>query len=98
MVVGSRGRRCRRQRECSSFQPLGQRVALQVLHDQEVDAVLTADVMERANVRVVQAGDGLHLALEPLLQIGVSGEGVGEDLQGNLAVELRVSGLPDLAL
>ena len=26
-------------------------------------------VMERANVRVVQAGDGLHLALEPLLQI-----------------------------
>ena len=27
----------------------------------------------------------------------MSHEGVGEDLQGDLAVELRVGGLPDLA-
>ncbi len=53
------------------LQPLRQRVALQVLHDQEVDPVLGADVIERADVRVVQAGDGLRLALEPLPQIGV---------------------------
>ena len=28
---------------------------------------------------------------------GISREDVGEDLQGNLAVELRVGGLPDLS-
>ena len=35
------------------LEPLGQRVALQVFHHQEVDAVLAPDVVERANVRVV---------------------------------------------
>ena len=74
------------------LQPLGQRVALQVLHHQEVDPVLAPDVMERANVRVVQAGDGLRLALEPLLEIGVGGDMLGEHLDGDGAVESRVSG------
>ena len=39
----------------------------------ELKAVLAADVIERANVREVQAGDGFRLALEPLLEIGVRG-------------------------
>ena len=66
---GDRERLIQRQRPL--LQPLGQRVALQVLHHQEVDPVLGADVMERADVRVVQTGDGLRLALEPLLQVRV---------------------------
>ena len=48
------------------------RLALQMLHDQEVDPVLVPHVVERADVRVVQAGDGLGFALEPLLQRRVS--------------------------
>ncbi len=59
------------ERQRALLQPLGQRVALQVLHDQEVDPVLGADVVQRADVRVVQAGDGLRLTLEPLLEVGV---------------------------
>jgi hypothetical protein len=43
--------------------------------------------MERANVLVVQAGDGLPLALEPLLQVGVCGDMLGEHLDGDGAVE-----------
>ncbi len=43
--------------------------------------------MEGANVRVVQAGDGLRLALEPLLEIGVRGDVLGEDLDGDGSVE-----------
>ena len=66
------------QRQRALLQPLGQRVALQILHDQEVDPVLLADVMQSANVRVVQAGDGLGLALEPLLEVGVSGDVLGK--------------------
>ena len=58
--------------------PLCEGVALQVLHHQEVDPVLLPDVVQGANVRVVQAGDGLRLALEPLLQIGVRGDVLGE--------------------
>ena len=34
---------------------------------------------------------------EPGEAVRIVGEGVGEDLQGDLAVELRVCGLPDLA-
>ncbi len=45
------------------------------------------------DVRVVQAGDGLRLALEPLLQIGVRGDMLGEHLDGDGAVE---SGIPRL--
>ena len=67
------------ERQCALLKPLSERVALQVLHDQEVDPVLGADVVERANVRVVQAGDGLRLALKPLLEIGVRGDMLGED-------------------
>ena len=51
--------------------PRGQRLAFQVLHHQEVDAVLVADVVQRADVRMVQRGDGLRFALEALLHLGV---------------------------
>ena len=43
-----------------------QRDAVQVLHDQEVDAVLTPDVMERADVRMIQRRDRARFALEAL--------------------------------
>ena len=45
----------------------------------------------------VEAGEDLRLPREPGEPVWVAGEGVGEDLQGDLAVELRVGGLPDLA-
>ena len=53
------------------LQPLGERLPVEILHDQEVGAAFGADVMEGADVRVVQGRDGLGLPLEPLLQIGV---------------------------
>ena len=51
----------------------------------------------RASIRVVEAGEDLRLPLEPGEAIRISREGVGEDLQRDLAVELGVGGLPDLA-
>jgi hypothetical protein len=50
---------------------LRERVTVQVLQHEEVDAVLMSNVVERADVRVVQAGDGLGFPLEPLLQLGI---------------------------
>ncbi len=53
--------------------------------------------MDGGNVGVVEAGEDLRLPREPGEAIWISREGVGQDLQRDLAVELRVGRLPDLA-
>ena len=78
-------------------QPLGQRFALQVLHDQEVGTVLLADVVEGADVRVAQRGNCPGLTLEPLFEIRMSGDMLGQDFDGNGAVQAGVSGFVDFA-
>jgi len=45
---------------------------------------------------VVQAGDGLRLALEPLLEIAIAGDMLWQDLDGDGAVKAGVAGLVDL--
>ena len=93
-------------------QSLRQRLALQVLHHQEVDRMpcvgvprpcrggrrdLGADIMDGADVRVVQAGEGLGLALEPLSQVRIGRDMLRKHLDGNRAIEPRVTRLVDLA-
>ena len=58
---------------------------------------ITVQPVNGGDVRVVEAGEDLRLPREPGEAIGIIREGVGQDLQRDLAVELRVSGLPDLA-
>ena len=55
------------------------------------------NAVDGGDVRVVEAGQDLGFPLEPGEAIRISREGVGEDLQRDLAVELGVGGLPDLA-
>ncbi len=40
--------------------------SFEMLHDEEVDGVFAADVVEGADVRVIEAGDGSGFALEAL--------------------------------
>jgi hypothetical protein len=47
-----------------ALQPLAERLALEQLHGDEQLAVLLADVVELADVRVVDAGSRPRLALE----------------------------------
>ena len=61
--------------------------ALDVLHHQ----VVRADVVERADVRVVEGGDGTGFALEAL------GELVFGDLDGDAALEACVARFVNLA-
>jgi hypothetical protein len=56
-----------RQRQCAAAQPVGQGLPFQVLHHQEIGALLVADVIQRADVRMVERGNGLRLALKALL-------------------------------
>ena len=75
---------------------LGERVAGHELHGHEVGAAVLAPVVDPHDVRVVQAGRGLGLAAETLHEGGV-GRVLGEQhLDGDLAVEQQVTGLPHL--
>ena len=85
------------ERQRTLLQPLFERLALQVLHDQEVDPVLAADVVHGADVRMTEGGERLGLALEPLLQVRVGGDVLGKDFDGDRAVQARVGRLVDLA-
>ena len=69
---------------------LGERLALQVFHDEKVDSVLAADVIERADVGVIQTGDSPGLPLEPQLPLRVLRPVARQYLEGNAAPQARV--------
>jgi len=56
-----------------------------------------AHVIKRADVRVVQRGDGAGLAVEPIAELGGGGRRGEDDLDGHGAVQPRIAGLVDLA-
>ena len=68
-----------------------------VLHHQEVGVSLPADVEQRADVRMVQPGDGLRFALEALLHFEVLGKVRREHLDGHRAVQPGIGRLVYLA-
>lgn len=56
------------------LQPRGDGFTLQILHHQIIDTVILADIVQRANVWMAQARNGLRLALEPLARLRVDRE------------------------
>ena len=85
------------ERQRAAREPVGERLAFEVLHDQVVDAVLLADVVERADVRMAERGDRLRLALEAEAELRVAGEVRRQHLDRDGAVEARVARAVDLA-
>src|ERR1700722_15411644 len=77
-------------------QTLGKRLAVEELHNQEFGAVLRADIVEMADVRVIQRGNSTGLALETLLEFGIVGQMSGQNLDGNRSIEARIFGAVDL--
>jgi hypothetical protein len=53
-----------RQRQRALLQPVGERFAGEVLHDEVGPAILLPHVVERTDVGVLESGDGPRLALE----------------------------------
>src|SRR5216684_3604318 len=66
-------------RERCLLEPMGQRFAFQVLHDEIVDTVLVADVVESADVRMTEARNGPGLALEALARLRIAGKMFGKN-------------------
>ena len=73
-----------------------QRLAFQKLHNGVGDAVLVAEVVNGKDVRMRQRRDGLRFALEPCERIGIRGDGLGEDLDRDVSIELLVPRLVHL--
>ncbi len=67
--------------------------ALQKLHRDKGPAVVLVDVVNRADVRVVERTGGAGLALEALESRMVGGDVVGQEFQRDGAAELGVLGL-----
>ena len=66
---------------------LPQRGALQILHGDEGVAVLLADVMNGADVGMIQRGGGPSLPLEPAQRLPVASQFVRQELQRDEATE-----------
>ena len=58
-------------RQRSLCEAVGQGLAFEVLHDQEIGPVLVADVMQGADVGVIQRRNGAGFALESLPRIEI---------------------------
>src|SRR5207237_706204 len=62
-----------------------------------IDAILLADVVQRADMRMAQRRNRAGLALEALAHLGPSRRVLGQHLDGDDAVEPRIARLIDLA-
>ena len=85
------------QRQSPVRQSRGQRVALEVLHDEEVDLVMTPDVVQRADVRVRERGNRPRFAGEPGAHLLIERDARREDFDRHRAIETGVGGAEDFS-
>ena len=70
-----------------------ERHAIQELHGDKCLAVVLADIVDRADVRVVQSRCRLRFSLKAGQRLRVAGNFVGVEFQGNEAMQTRVLAL-----
>ena len=70
------------ERKRAFAQSIREGLSLDMLHDDEVDAVLVADIVKGAYVRMVQARNGTGFALESGADVGVTSYVRGKHLDG----------------
>ncbi|MBK9376637.1 MAG: hypothetical protein IPN03_23695 [Holophagales bacterium] len=74
----------------TALHPLGEVFALDELHDEGANAAGLLEAVDRGDVGVLELGQDLRLAFEAGETIGVPGERLGEDLDRDLAPQLRI--------
>ena len=72
-----------------------ERDAIEELHGDEGLALVLPDIVDGANVGMVESGRGLSFATETGQSLGIAGEFGGEKLEGDEAMQARVFGLVD---
>ncbi len=87
---------CLVQRQRPPLDPLLERLAVVVRHHEvELAVVGLVDLVDRADVGMVERRGGLRLLQEPLLGRLVAGQIRREELDGDLALQARVLGRVD---
>ena len=84
------------QRERTFDQARTQRLAFQILHHQVADSVLLADVIELADVGVIERRNGARLALETFFGVALVGKMLRQNLDGDGSLQAGVAGAVDL--
>ncbi|MCU1299291.1 MAG: hypothetical protein JWO91_3569 [Acidobacteriaceae bacterium] len=72
-------------RQPALLQPLSQRLAFQILHQNEVNGILMTNVVDGADIGMIHRGDGARVALEASLQIRVGRKILREDFDCDVA-------------
>jgi hypothetical protein len=72
-----------------------ERNAVEKLHDNEGFAVLFTDVVDGANVGVIEGGSGLRFPFETGKGLRIFGDRVGKELEDDTAMKTGVVGLID---
>jgi hypothetical protein len=78
------------QRHRPFLKPRFQSFALDILHNQVVGSILATDVVQHANMRMIQRRNGAGFPLETLFGLGIIRQMNGKDFDGDGAVEARV--------
>ena len=77
--------------------PVSQRWPVDVFKDEGSDAIRLFEPVDAPDVGVVQRGQHLGFAFKPGKAVGIVGEGLRQDLQRHVPVELGVSSSIHLA-
>ena len=68
-----------------------ERLALEMFEDDVVLVAVTANVVNRADVRIVERCDGARFLLEALTRLGIRRERTGQHLDRDSAIEPRIA-------
>ena len=78
-------------------EPVGQRLAIEVLHDEKRRALVLAHVVQGADMRMRELRDRTGFAIEPLTELRIGGERVWQNFDCDRTVESRVARFIHLA-
>src|SRR5438067_4037508 len=84
-------------RQWAFGQSVCERLAFQILHNEKIGPVLAANVEKSADVGVLQGGNGLGFALEPLFRVWPLRKIGWQYLDGDRPVETGVAGTINFA-
>jgi hypothetical protein len=85
------------ERERAPREAIGKRLAFEVLHHEERRALLLADVVERADMRVIEVRDRARFVLEAFTELQVSRDVRGQYLDRDGALQASVARFVDFA-